>query len=271
MSAPPARAHETDPRPIGLFDSGVGGLTIWREVARRLPHEDLVYYADQAHCPYGNRPLNEVRDLSDQATQWLLDQGAKMVIVACNTASAAALEPLRAAFPAVPFVGMEPAIKPAVERSRAGRVGILATQGTLQGELFARTRARVAKDVSIAIQSGEGLVERVEAGDLDSPETEALVRRYIEPLREAGVDEIVLGCTHYPFLTPLIRRIAGDRIALVDPSPAVARQAQRVIQSVGRQNATTHRAEYRFFTTGDPAAFERLRAKLIGALSGEIG
>jgi glutamate racemase len=257
-------SQPSDLRPIGLFDSGVGGLTVWRELVQQLPGEDLVYFADQAHCPYGARPPAEIRDLAHRAARLLLSQDAKAIVVACNTASAAALASLRETFPEIPFIGMEPAIKPAIEGSRTGRVGVLATRGTLAGELFARTRARVAQQASVVLASGEELVERVEAGDVDSPETERLLRRYVEPLLDQGVDEIVLGCTHYPFLAPLIRKIAGDRVALVDPSPAVARQAARVIEARGLRNDPSRTALYRFITSGNPAAFASAMEKLLG-------
>ncbi len=253
-----------DARPIGLFDSGVGGLTVWRQVAGLLPHEDLLYFADQAHCPYGSRPPAQVRDLAHRASAFLIERGAKMIVVACNTASAAALESLRAAWPEVPFVGMEPAIKPAAANSHTGKIGILATRGTLEGDLFVRTRSRVANGISVILQTGDGLVGQVEGGEIDSPATEALVRRYIEPFSQAGVDGIVLGCTHYPFLAPLIRRLVGPDVALIDAGPAVARQVERVLEKRGLQNEVTHRGEHRFFTSGDPAAFARVMERLVG-------
>ncbi len=249
--------------PIGLFDSGVGGLSVWREVARQLPHEDLVYLADQAHCPYGARPLPEIRSLSLRATEFLLQRGAKVVVVACNTASAAALDTLRAQHPAIPFVGMEPAIKPAAVDSRTGRIGVLATPGTLAGSLFSRTRERL-EDIDILTETPEGLVEKIEAGELDTPETAALLRRAIEPLRAAGVDEIVLGCTHYPFVAPLIREIAGPAVRLQDPSAAIARQVARVIDARGWRNDPSHAGQWSFYTSGEPEAFERVMEKLIG-------
>lgn len=261
---PSLQNPSADPRPIGLFDSGVGGLTVWREVTWRLPNEDLVYFADQAHCPYGSRSPAEVCARAQAATTFLLQHGAKLVVVACNTASAAALEALRASFPDIPFVGMEPAIKPAAAHSRTRQVGVLATRGTLAGDLFVRTRARVAGDgLDIVVQTGDGLVERVEAGDVDSPETAALLRQYLQPLCAQGVDRIVLGCTHYPFLAPLIQSIVGDEVELIDPSPAVARQVERVLEAHTFRNAATHRAAYSFFTSGDPAAFARAIDKLL--------
>ncbi len=252
-----------NPRPIGLFDSGVGGLSVWREVARLMPNEDLVYFADQAHCPYGTRPPTEICSLSVRATDFLLRQDAKVIVVACNTACAAALDVLRARYPNVPFVGMEPAIKPAAAHSRVRKIGVLATPGTLAGDLFARTRERL-ENVEVIAETAEGLVEKIEAGDLDSPETVALVRRAVEPLCAAGVDEIVLGCTHYPFVAPLIREVAGPAIQLQDPSAAVARQVERMVEARGWRHEPSHTAHWSFYTSGDPNAFAQVMEKLIG-------
>lgn len=249
--------------PIGLFDSGVGGLSVWREVARLLPHEDLVYLADQAHCPYGPRPATEICSLSLRAVDSLLQHDAKIIVVACNTASAAALETLRTRYPTIPFVGMEPAIKPAAADSRAQKIGVLATPATLTGSLFAHTRERL-ENVQIVTETAEGLVEKIEAGELDAPETIAIVRRAIEPLCAAGVDEIVLGCTHYPFVAPLIRQIAGPTVRLQDPSAAVARQVERILDARGWRNDPAHTAHWSFYTSGAPEAFARVMRKLIG-------
>ena len=223
----------SDPRFIGVFDSGVGGLSVWREIARQLPHERTLYLADQAHVPYGSRQLAEVRELSAGITRFLLDHGVKIVVIACNTASAAALHYLRRAFPHVPFVGMEPAVKPAVERTHNGVVGVIATQATFQGELFASLVARYAAGVRVLTQVCPGLVEAVEAGRLDTPETEARLRQALTPLIEGGVDQLVLGCTHYPFLRPAIERVVGTNVAVIDPAPAIARQTGRVLARRG--------------------------------------
>ncbi len=250
-------------RPIGLFDSGVGGLSVWREVARRMPNEDLVYLADQAHCPYGTRPPAEICSLSVRATDFLLRQNAKLIVVACNTASAAALDTLRARYPDVPFVGMEPAIKPAAAQSRARKIGVLATRGTLDGPLFARTRERL-ENIEVVSVIPEGLVEKTEAGELDSPETVAIVRHAVESLRAAGVDEIVLGCTHYPFVAPLIGELAGPGIQLQDPSAAVARQVERMVKARGWRNDTGRAGRWSFYTSGNPETFAHVMEKLIG-------
>ncbi len=251
----------TDSRPIGLFDSGVGGLSVWREVVRRMPHEATLYFADSAHCPYGPRPAAEIQALSAAITRFLLDHEAKLIVVACNTASAAALETLRAEFD-VPIVGMEPAVKPAAEATQTGHVGVLATEGTLNGYLFKNTSERHARNIEVHIQVGEGLVELVEAGRLDAPETESLLRRYLEPLLAAHADQLALGCTHYPLLLPLIERVVAGRATVIDPAQAVARQVQRVLTQRGLETETGCMARHRFFTTGLPDVLQNLASIL---------
>ena len=239
---------------IGVFDSGVGGLSVWREIVAQLPDESTLYFADQGHIPYGPRPMLEIRAFSEAITRFLLEQGCRIIVVACNAASAAALAYLRATFPAVPFVGMEPAVKPAVQTTHAGRVGVMATPATFQGELFASVVERFARSVQLVRQVCPGLVEQVEAGRLDTPDTEALLRKYLEPMMTAGVDTIVLGCTHYPFLAPVIQRIVGPGVSVIDPSPAVARQVRRVMEQRGLLPASGEPRRV-FYTSGDAAAF----------------
>ncbi len=250
-----------DFRPIGLFDSGVGGLSVWQEVVRRLPHEATIYFADSAHCPYGPRPVAEVRALSAAITRFLAEQGCKLIVVACNTASAAALESLRAEFE-VPIVGMEPALKPAAAATQTGHVGILATAGTLNGDLFKSTAQRHANGVEVHVHVGEGLVEQVETGQLDTPATESLLRRYLEPMLAAQVDQIALGCTHYPLLMPLIERIVAGRAQVIDPAQAVARQVQRVLMLQNLETGNNCVAWHRFYTTGPANPLTELVARL---------
>lgn len=251
---------------IGVFDSGVGGLSVWREIVRELPACDTVYIADQAHIPYGPRPLEEVRGFAEGIAEFLIREGVAVVVVACNTASAAALHYLRRKFPDVPFVGMEPAVKPAVQRTRNGTVGVIATPATFQGELFASLLERFARNVRVIPQVCPGLVEAVEAGALDTPETEALVRRCLEPMLAAGMDELVLGCTHYPFLRPVIERVVGPGVEVIDPAPAVARQVRRVLEGAGypAEALSVGAPHHQFFTTGDPAGFAAALFRLIG-------
>ena len=257
MSAP-----ERDRRcSIGVFDSGVGGLWVLREITQRLPHQDAVYLADEAHVPYGARSLAEIRAFARAITAFLIRQGACVVVVACNTASAAALHDLRGRFE-VPIVGMEPAVKPAAERTRSRHVGVIATQATFQGELFARLLERFARDTTVHTQVCPGLVERVEAGRLDDAETEALLRTCLEPLIEAGVDSLVLGCTHYPYLIPAITRVLGPGIEVIDPAPAVARQVERVLDSTGRR-ALEGQGQVTYYSTGSAQEFEGKVRRLV--------
>lgn len=238
--------------PIGVFDSGVGGLSVWREIVRCLPHEDTLYLADSAHCPYGARSAEEIRQLSAAVAAFLVDQGCKILVVACNTASAAALRYLRAAFE-VPIVGMVPAVKPAVQQTHTGKVGVLATGVALDGQLFQEVQDRFADGVAVHSVTCPGLVELVEAGQTEAPETEILLRRCLNPLLSADIDVLVLGCTHYPFLAPVIRRIAGPGLVLLDPSPAVAEQTRRVLARGGLLSARTRAGQHTFFTSGEPA------------------
>lgn len=248
---------------IGLFDSGVGGLSVWREVAEALPGQALVYFADQAYCPYGSRSLTEIRDRVERVARFLLQQGADLLVVACNTASAAALGHLREIFP-VPIVGMEPALKPAVEQTHSGRVAVMATPATFQGEPFARLMARFAHGVEVVLQPCPGLVEQVEQGDLHSPRTVDLLQRYLADLPARGVDELVLGCTHYPFLRPAIEQIVGPTIQVIDPAPAVARQVQRVWQQMAPPAAPNTTTAWRFISSADPALLQRQLVDLLG-------
>ena len=254
----------SDTRPIGVFDSGIGGVSVLREIARQLPAEDLVYFADSANVPYGNRPQADIERLSLAAADFLLRQGAKLIVVACNTASAAALAALRAAY-AVPFVGMVPAIKPAVARSRTHKVGVLATAGTFRGRLYADVVERFAEGAEVHTQVGQGLVELVEAGDIASPTAEAAVARYVTPLLDAGVDTLVLGCTHYPFLSPTIERVSGGRLTIIEPSPAIAAQVERVLAERGGLHPPGAAGTRRYVTSGDPAHFAAVLARLSAA------
>lgn len=215
--------------PIGIFDSGLGGLSVAREIHALVPGEDLLYLADSAWCPYGGRPLADIQQRAHHLTEQLLGAGAKLIVVACNTATIAAVESLRATYP-VGFVGMEPAVKPAVAATRSGVVGILATGAALSGEKFHQLVARHAAGVRVITQPCPGLVEQVERGELTSPATESLVRAHVEPLLAQGVDVLVLGCTHYPLLRPMIQRVAGPDVRLVDTGAAVARQLARMME-----------------------------------------
>jgi glutamate racemase len=244
--------------PIGIFDSGIGGLSVWREIVAQLPHEDTLYFADQIHIPYGPRTLEEIRSFSEAVTRFLLARNCKLIVVACNTASAAALKQLRATFPDVPFVGMEPAVKPAAELTRTGVVGVMATPATFQGELFASVVERFANGVTLINQLCPSLVEQVEAGRLNTPDTVALLDRFLAPIRSGGADTIVLGCTHYPFVIEAIRQLAPG-VNVIDPAPAIARQVDRILRERGLQCDEDRAGAHHFITSGD---LDRYRAIL---------
>lgn len=250
-------------QPVGVFDSGVGGLSVWREIVRALPDESTVYVADQAHLPYGPRPAAEVLAFSERIVTELLERGCKAIVVACNTASAAALKALRERHPDTPFVGMEPAVKPAAKTSRRQVVGVMATPGTLQGRMFADAVQRFATGVKLVRQPCPGLVEQIERGELDTPETEALLRSLLLPIMDAGADTLVLACTHYPFVAPLIRAIVGDGVQIIDPAPAVARQLARVLDERGLRADADGRPAHRFLTTGEPAVLQAALRRLV--------
>lgn len=237
---------------------------MWREIARQLPHEDTVYFADQAHVPYGPRPQEQIRHFCDAITRFLIGRGCKAVVVACNTASAAALKHLREAFPALPTVGMEPAVKPAALATKSGVVGIMATPATFQGRLFQATAGRYASGIRLVNQVCNGLADRVEAGEIDGEETQALLRGYVQPILDAGADTIVLACTHYPFLIEPIRRIAGAQVNVIDPAPAIARYVHRVLEQHGLLGSAGQVARHTFYTTGAAGPYRRALERLSG-------
>ncbi len=255
--------------PIGVFDSGVGGLSVLRAMRALMPNEDVIFFGDQGHVPYGPRPLEEVRAFSVAITRWLLDEGAKLIVVACNTASAAALKYLRETFPDVKFVGMEPAVKPAAETTRTGRVGVLATPATFQGALYASVVERFANGVTLLQDTCPGLVQEIEKGNLDGEATRRILDAALGPMLERNIDTVVLGCTHYPFVIPLIERICGDSVRVIDPAPAAARQAERLLEAGGTRNPSARRGRVQFYTSGDAAAVESLLPKLLGE-SGKV-
>lgn len=244
-----------DKRPIGIFDSGVGGLSVLRAIREQHPDEDLIYIADQAHVPYGPRPKEEVRGFGMAIVRFLLERKVKLVVVACNTASAAALKALRACFPALPFVGIEPAVKPAAEETQSGVVGVLATPATFQGELYESTVERFAQGVTILQDTCPGLVNQIEKGHIRGEKTREILEKALRPMLGQGVDEVVMGCTHYPFVIPLIEEIVGPEVEVIDPAPAVARQVGRLLDHHHLRNKPDHSGRIQFMTSGDPEAF----------------
>ena len=245
---------------IGIFDSGVGGLSVYREIVRILPEEKYIYWSDNAHCPYGEKSRDYIIDRARAVTSFLIEQGADIIVVACNTATAAAISTLREEFP-VPFIGMEPAVKPAAQATRSGVVGVLATAGTLKATKYMDTRAKWARDVRIVEHIGQGFVELVEKGNVSGPEAESIVEKSVRPLIEAGADTIVLGCTHYPFLAETIIKAAGTPVTLIDPAPAVAKHLMEVMQENGliRKDGFS----MSLHSSGEPGTLEKTYSNLI--------
>ena len=248
---------------IGIFDSGVGGLSVFREIRKVLPEVSIVYFADQANVPYGPRPLLEVRSFSKKITEFLISEGAELIVVACNAASAAALHDLRQEYPTYPFVGMEPAVKPAAEYTKTGVVGVLATPATFQGELYASVVERFANEVKIMQNTCPGLVKSIESGDLIGPEPRSILENAILPMLAENIDTIVLGCTHYPFVIPLIQSIAGEKVRVIDPAPAIARQTARMMHQTGILPQSQDQPEFKMFTSGDSKKFAFLLKTLL--------
>lgn len=243
---------------IGVFDSGVGGLSVLSEVRQQLPDADLLYFADQGRAPYGVKTLEEVGAMSIQVTEWLLGNGATTIAIACNTASAAAVHRLRALHPEVPFVGMEPAVKPAAMSTSSGVIGVLATGATFQGELFAPLVQRHAEGRVVLTRACPEWVVLVENGMVRGPEVERQVEECLRPLLDGGADILVLGCTHFSFLAPVIREIGGPGVEVVDAAPAVARQVRRVCTDPFGNGSL------RLATSGDPVRLEELARDLAG-------
>jgi glutamate racemase len=249
--------------PLGIFDSGVGGLSVLQAIRQQLPNENLIYVADQAHVPYGSRPVEQVRAFSQEITHFLLDQGAKLIVVACNTASAASLKYLRQVFPEISFVGMEPAVKPAAENSQSGVVGVLATPATFQGELYNSVIDRFAQGVKVLQHTCPGLVAQIEAGRIDSLETRAILEDALLPMLNAGIDTVVLGCTHYPFVIPQIKEITGPTVRVIDPAPAVARQVGRLLAADSQRSIIQTDGNVHYLTTGAPRHLKSMLSQLL--------
>ncbi len=243
---------------MGVVDSGVGGLSIYEEIVRLLPQGNLLYLADQTHVPYGPRSLEQIREFSVKITRFLVKQGIKIIVIACNTMSAASLYYLRKQFPDIFFVGMEPALKPSIEKTRSGSIGVIATQATFQGKPYENLIKKYAHNVEVIHQPCPGLVEQVEAGKVNTPEIRFLLQQYLQPMIEKKIDQLVLGCTHYLFLKPVIKEIVGDKISLIDPALPVARQAVSVLNQYRNEKGLTGSAEgdkHLFFTSGNRETF----------------
>lgn len=246
----------------------MGGLSILRQIQLLLPNENLIYFADQAHVPYGSRSLSEIQHFSDEITRFLLAQGAKIIVVGCNTASAAALTELRSTFPTVPFVGMEPAVKPAALSTRTGKVGVLATANTFASPRYEQLMHRFAGDVEVLEDPCRGLVPLIEAGRVSDRETEHLLRAVLTPMVASGVDTLVLGCTHYPFVQPLIESILAEELPaasvdIIDPAPAVARQTATLLSRARLLAQSPQNGTVRLYTSGAGQHLARLARQLL--------
>jgi len=256
--------------PIGVFDSGVGGVSVLKHIRALLPHEDLLYCADSNNAPYGNKSPEFIRERAEFLTQFLLDQGAKAIVVACNTATAGAIEHLRAKF-SIPIIGMEPAVKPAAAATKTGVIGVLATSGTLKSAQFAALLESYGKNITVVTQACHGLVECVERGELNADATYNLIANYVRPLLEAEADSIVLGCTHYPFVRALIEEQVGNNVTLIDTGEAVARQVQRRLQEAQLLNDGIGVPRNTFWVNRDTNIKFVETAEIISALWGSDG
>jgi len=240
----------TNNNPIGLFDSGIGGTSIWKEIHELLPNEDTIYLADSKNAPYGQKSKEEIIELSIKNTEFLLKQNCKIIVVACNTATTNAIKELRAKYK-IPFIGIEPAIKPAALHSKTHKIGILATQGTLNSELFHQTVEQY-QNTKIIEQIGHGLVPLIENGEINSSEMNRLLHEYLEPMIEANIDYLVLGCSHYPYLIPQIEKIIPKEVKIIDSGEAVARQTKKVLTENIGLNSNSEKGNSVFYTNSNP-------------------
>ncbi len=233
--------------PIGIFDSGVGGTSIWKEVVKMLPHESTLYLADSANAPYGEKSKEEILNLSIKNTELLLEKGSKIIVVACNTATTNAIDYLRENFP-VPFIGIEPAIKPAAFHTRTKKVGVLATKGTLSSSLFHNTSKLFAEGITVLEQEGKGLVELIEANQVYSHKMQELLTTFLQPMLDQQIDCLVLGCTHYPYLIPVLKEMLPENITIIDSGEAVARQTKTILEQNGLLAPKTNRPKHMLYT-----------------------
>ena len=244
-------------QPIGLFDSGIGGTSIWKEVVKLLPNEQTIYLSDSKNAPYGEKPKEEILQLCIKNTELLLKKNCKLIIVACNTATTNAIDYLRANYN-IPFIGIEPAIKPAALLSKTEAIGILATKGTLSSTLFEKTTNEYAKNITTIEQDGEGLVPLIENGKLGSNEIKQLLETYLKPMLKFNIDHLVLGCTHYPYLIPQIREIIGEHIKIIDSGEAVAKQTQAILTKHQLINTSNNAKPHEFYINTDKTVLETI-------------
>ncbi len=244
-------------QPIGIFDSGVGGTSIWKEITRLLPQEDTIYLADSKYAPYGKRSKTEILELSIKNTEKLLEFGCKIIVVACNTATTNAIKELRATYQ-VPFIGIEPAIKPAAIRTKTKKVGVLATKGTLSSELFAKTSDQYTRNIEVLEVIGTGLVELIEDGKIDSPEMYALLNSYIDPMIKKNIDYLVLGCSHYPYLIPVLQKMLSDQVMIIDSGQAVAKQTKTILETHNLLNPKSQKGTHSLYTNSNIGPLEEI-------------
>lgn len=247
---------------IGVFDSGVGGLWILKHLEQEIRGFNYIFLGDQGHVPYGVKSIDEIKIYSEEITRFLINKGCKIIVIACNTASAAALKYLREKFPDILFVGMEPAVKKAVEMTTTGVVGVLATPATFDGELYNSVVERFAQNVEIHKDTCPGLVERIEKGDFDSKETKIILEKALRPMLVDGIDTVVLGCTHYPFVIPQIKEIVGKEINVIDPTSAIVRQVSHLLADNGLINKTEEEKQINIFTSGNGVDIKIILEKL---------
>lgn len=250
-------------QPIGVMDSGVGGISVLKHIHVLLPHENLLYVADSKYAPYGNKTPAEITARCFAVADFLIAQNVKALVVACNTATAAAIDAMREKY-MLPIIGMEPAVKPAAEASKSGVIGVLATVGTLKSAQFAALLESYGRNVKVVTQACVGLVECVERGELDTPETKALIRQYTAPLLAEGADTLVLGCTHYPFVKDAIREVVGDQISLIDTGAAVAKQLKRQMEEKSLLSTSNQPANVQFWTNSNAANAQQVISQLWG-------
>lgn len=234
---------------IGIFDSGVGGISVWKELVKSLPNESVIYYADTANCPYGPKSKENIIELASKVVDFLISKDCKIIIVACNTATAAAIEFLRTNY-SLPFIGMEPAVKPAAQNSKTKSIAVLATEGTFNGKLYIETSRKYATDVVLNIKVGDKLVDIVENGLIDDPFTEKHLASIVKPLIEKNIDHLVLGCTHYPFLLDKLKKVLPENVKIIDPAPAVIKQTKRILEQNRLLNSEAN-PFYEFYSSGN--------------------
>lgn len=244
-------------QPIGIFDSGVGGTSIWKEIHALLPYENTIYLADSANAPYGPKGKDAIIALSEKNTEYLLNQNSKIIVVACNTATTNAIKHLRKKYN-VPFIGIEPAIKPAALQTQTKAIGILATKGTLSSELFFNTSQLYSNGIEVIEQEGEGIVQLIESGNINSEEMKALLEIYLKPMLNANIDYLVLGCTHYPYLIPQLLKMLPKHIKIIDSGEAVAKQTKAILKQLNLLNIADVKPDLKFYINSNPKVMSQL-------------